>query len=267
MTTYSCVYLLIEREFIKTNEKIYKIGFSDKLNLHRFNQYPKESQLLVHIYTDNGRLCEKEILHTFKKIFKHRTDIGNEYFEGDYKKMRNIMFMIIEEIENIKEKINTDNTIDNDKYLEYIKKDKELREKERIEKYKIIEEKKNKLKSIKIEQLKKKEEKIQKKEEQLTKKEEKIKKKEAQEKEKIERDNEIKIIESNSVKEFLKVNCETTNNINDKISSLELFLKYKNSKYNKNIDIKKFAFEMTEINKIYKKKTHKGMIYVRIKYI
>ena len=35
------IYLLQEREFIKTKENILKVGMTTKLNHKRFNQYPK----------------------------------------------------------------------------------------------------------------------------------------------------------------------------------------------------------------------------------
>lgn len=39
MTT-NYIYLLQEREFIKTNENVYKVGMTKKENHKRFNQYP-----------------------------------------------------------------------------------------------------------------------------------------------------------------------------------------------------------------------------------
>ena len=40
------IYLLQEREFIKTKEHIYKVGMTKQENHERFNQYPKGSILL-----------------------------------------------------------------------------------------------------------------------------------------------------------------------------------------------------------------------------
>ena len=40
------IYLLQEREFIKTKEPIYKIGKTKQVNNKRFGQYPKGSVLL-----------------------------------------------------------------------------------------------------------------------------------------------------------------------------------------------------------------------------
>lgn len=97
---YSCVYLIKEREFIKTNEDILKVGYSNKLNLARYKTYPNNSLLLFHVYTENGKTCETDILECFKKEFIHRKDIGNEYFQGNYKLMRKIIMNIVEKNEN-----------------------------------------------------------------------------------------------------------------------------------------------------------------------
>jgi len=35
------IYLLQEREFVKTKENMFKVGVTTKLNQKRFNQYPK----------------------------------------------------------------------------------------------------------------------------------------------------------------------------------------------------------------------------------
>jgi len=85
------IYLLQEREFIKTDELIYKLGKSKQSNLKRFKQYPKESNLLLQTSCEDCDKIEKELIRTFKLNFKHRNDIGHEYFEGDYKKMKNII--------------------------------------------------------------------------------------------------------------------------------------------------------------------------------
>lgn len=112
MDNHSGVYLLIEREFLKTNENIYKIGYSIKPNLTRFKQYPNGSKLLLHIYTEYAKKCERDIINSFTINFKRRIDIGNEYFEGDYKQMRRIIMHIVDKIENnYLEPLSTDSKI------------------------------------------------------------------------------------------------------------------------------------------------------------
>ena len=81
------IYLIQEREFINSGENVYKIGKTKQDNLKRFKQYPKGSKLLLQQICDDCDKLEKELIADFKNKFIHRKDIGNEYFEGDYKEM------------------------------------------------------------------------------------------------------------------------------------------------------------------------------------
>lgn len=101
MTQY--IYLLQEREFIKTKEDVYKVGMTKKENYERFNQYPKGSVLLFQMICNNCKHMEKMVLTKFKETFKQRKDIGNEYFEGEYKKMIDIVYLTIKDESNIDE--------------------------------------------------------------------------------------------------------------------------------------------------------------------
>ena len=89
------IYLLQEREFIKTNENIYKIGMTKKENYTRFNQYPNGSILLFQMICNDCKTMEKIILKTFYGNFKQRKEIGSEYFEGDYTSMIDIIYSAI----------------------------------------------------------------------------------------------------------------------------------------------------------------------------
>lgn len=87
------IYLLITREFIKTNEHIYKIGYTQQENgaIDRLKQYPKSSKLLYHQYVfEDVKQIEKKIKLCFDNKFIKRKDIGAEYYEGD------LIFMILE---------------------------------------------------------------------------------------------------------------------------------------------------------------------------
>jgi hypothetical protein len=86
------IYLLIEREFIKTNENIYKIGKTKQEFGKRFNQYPKGSNLFLHLYVKNIDIFEKNMIDLFGLEFKRRLDIGYEYFEGDLNNMIQLIF-------------------------------------------------------------------------------------------------------------------------------------------------------------------------------
>lgn len=91
------IYLLQEREFIKTKEHVYKVGMTKKENHERFKQYPKGSVLLFQIICNNCKNMEKLVLKKFKETFKQRKDIGNEYFEGEYKSMIDIIYLTIKD--------------------------------------------------------------------------------------------------------------------------------------------------------------------------
>ena len=89
------VYMIKTREFIRTNENIFKIGRTEQLNYGRFNSYDKGSVLLFQSICENCRDCEKNIIKKFKEKFIHRIDFGNEYFEGDCNEMINIISNIV----------------------------------------------------------------------------------------------------------------------------------------------------------------------------
>jgi P4 family phage/plasmid primase-like protien len=83
---------------------------------------------------------------------------------------------------------------------------------------------------------------------------------------KVKEQNEMYFDENNPVKDFLNDCCEITNNINDRINSRELFLKYNEKNY-KQITEMKFSDLMCNLNKIEKKKTKIGSFYLKIKFI
>ena len=81
------IYILQEREFIKTEEPIYKIGKSKQMNLGRFSQYPNGSILYFQLVVPDCDKIEKILIRQFKGKYLQRTDIGTEYFQGDVFKM------------------------------------------------------------------------------------------------------------------------------------------------------------------------------------
>jgi hypothetical protein len=101
------IYLLQEREFIKTNEIIYKIGKTKQDNLKRLNNYPKGSSLIIQIKCNDCNKYERIILNRFKEKFIQKKEIGNEYFMGDCNDMIDLIYSIIR-IDN------NDNNNDND---------------------------------------------------------------------------------------------------------------------------------------------------------
>jgi T5orf172 domain len=78
------IYLLIEREFLKTNEAIYKLGRTSQINYERLNNYSKGTKLLFQIICENSQNVETLIINEFKKKYYQCKHIGIEYFSGDF---------------------------------------------------------------------------------------------------------------------------------------------------------------------------------------
>lgn len=95
------VYLLIEREFIKTKEPIFKIGCSKQENDKRIKSYPKGSKLVLQIRVLDCVYIETHIKIFFKEKYKQRIDIGIEYFEGDCISMKKDILNIIDKYDTL----------------------------------------------------------------------------------------------------------------------------------------------------------------------
>jgi hypothetical protein len=80
---FQYIYLLKEREFIKTNECIYKIGKTKQKNLDHICNYPNGTALIIQIQCDNCDKLEKELIEIFKSKYELQKHIGNEYFKGN----------------------------------------------------------------------------------------------------------------------------------------------------------------------------------------
>jgi hypothetical protein len=98
------IYIIREREFIKCNEQIYKIGKTggDCPN-KRLCSYPKGSELIYTCFNNNPDQTEKDIKIKFKENYIQRTDIGIEYFEGDLKHMIGQIHIIV--LNNMKDEV------------------------------------------------------------------------------------------------------------------------------------------------------------------
>lgn len=84
------IYLIYEREFMRLGDNVYKIGRTDNVK-RRLTQYPKGSRLLFSIYTPDCLTAERELIRHFNGAYKHRGDIGREYFEGESHEMINVI--------------------------------------------------------------------------------------------------------------------------------------------------------------------------------
>jgi hypothetical protein len=76
------IYLIREREFIRMNEPIFKLGRSSNIK-NRCGSYPKNSEIIIILQVGDSVQVEKELLKQFKQLFSQRRDIGDEYFAGD----------------------------------------------------------------------------------------------------------------------------------------------------------------------------------------
>ena len=108
------IYLLQEREFIKTKEPVYKVGMTKKENYERFNQYPKGSVLLFQMICNNCKNMEKLVLKKFKETFNQRKDIGNEYFEGECAVMIDIIYLTIKNTDCAEDSVVENDDVEND---------------------------------------------------------------------------------------------------------------------------------------------------------
>lgn len=93
--TTNFIYLIIEREYIKNNEDIFKIGKTTQKRLKRFDKYKSGSILLSYNRCTDCHKSEKEIIKFFKIKYKQRLDIGLEYFEGNHEDMIDDIYSII----------------------------------------------------------------------------------------------------------------------------------------------------------------------------
>lgn len=134
MTNY--VYLLQEREFIKTKENIYKVGMTQKENFERFNQYPKGSVLLFQTICNDCKKIENQVIKQFKEKFIRRDDIGSEYFEGNYKLMIDIIYLTVKNECNEEEDKYILTPINQSKQTSFISKDEEAQSKLTVDKCK-----------------------------------------------------------------------------------------------------------------------------------
>ena len=120
------IYLLQEREFIKSNEPIYKLGKTRQECLKRISNYPNGTKLIFQILCNDCDNYEKELIHIFKNTFIQKKEIGNEYFKGNLYKMIEIIYNLIHD-KYIKPNIDFDNVNnDNDNTIKCSKCNKQL---------------------------------------------------------------------------------------------------------------------------------------------
>jgi hypothetical protein len=85
-----CIYLLQEREFVKSGENVFKIGRTINFK-SRMCDYPRGSKIVKVTNIFDATKAEKELLLIFEKTFLQRKDIGKEYFEGQSNQMGTVI--------------------------------------------------------------------------------------------------------------------------------------------------------------------------------
>jgi hypothetical protein len=90
-TSFGYFYIFQLREHKNLNQNVYKIGKTERDIVQRFKEYPKGSMMVYSTLVNNCTKFETIIKNHFKTIFIHRTDCGEEYFEGD-------LFKILDEL-------------------------------------------------------------------------------------------------------------------------------------------------------------------------
>ena len=85
------IYLLKEREFLQSNEQVYKLGKTSNPK-NRMASYPKGSMILFLTICNDCGNAERELLAKFRSIFIPRLDIGREYFQGNKFDMIRILY-------------------------------------------------------------------------------------------------------------------------------------------------------------------------------
>lgn len=78
------IYIIKEREFINTDEDVYKIGSSSSVS-ESMSRIPKGSNVYMIVKVNNAAKVEVEIVTQLKKCKSliHYACIGDEYFQGD----------------------------------------------------------------------------------------------------------------------------------------------------------------------------------------
>lgn len=98
------LYIVQEREFVNSNQPIYKIGETDKINPQiRLRSYPKGSIIHFTNSVKNSRQAEnilKETLRNHPNII-YRRDLGSvETFQGDLQIIKEIIMDICKNVDN-----------------------------------------------------------------------------------------------------------------------------------------------------------------------
>ena len=96
------IYLLKTREFVNSNQEIYKIGRSNNLS-QRILNYPNKSVLHLMIECYDSILHEKNLIKLFTSKYKQEREYGKEYFSGVLNEMKDDIINYLNPIMNNKQ--------------------------------------------------------------------------------------------------------------------------------------------------------------------
>lgn len=126
MTEY--IYLLQTREFIKTNENIYKIGKTKQKNLKRICNYDNGTILICQFKCIDCDKLEKSLIALFRDKYELQKDIGNEYFKGNCHDMRDDIYNYIKNENIIKDDEECSIKDDHENIYDYYPNEEQLNE-------------------------------------------------------------------------------------------------------------------------------------------
>ncbi|MBM3203647.1 GIY-YIG nuclease family protein, partial [Candidatus Woesearchaeota archaeon] len=89
-------YLLVPRGSLDSKNNVVKVGRTTD-PVRRETDYPKGSRMYCVMLVTDSKAVEDKLCDTFRKLFKHRKDYGNEYFEGNIDEMKKYFYMLCEE--------------------------------------------------------------------------------------------------------------------------------------------------------------------------
>lgn len=80
------IYILQEREFIRSNQPIYKIGKTINPK-SRLSSYPNGSRVYLIQLVEDCNETEKKMIELFDEKFENKVEIGREYYYGEIRQM------------------------------------------------------------------------------------------------------------------------------------------------------------------------------------
>lgn len=95
------IYLILEREWVLSNHKVYKIGRCKDI-FDRKSGYPKNSILLLCHFVSDELFIEQKCKEFFKNddYIKAERDYGTEYFSGNLSYIKHVIYKIVSNAEN-----------------------------------------------------------------------------------------------------------------------------------------------------------------------